>query len=305
MMLFFLLIRYFESNFNDIQFQQELREKLDYTGVSFSECSASTIDSYQTCLKIEKSKPLTTYRLDLQNEISDEKPLWLHFTYKQNNYFGEGSIFLSGEKDGKSAFLSGVTFKTTNYVILDVNSRKEGVPILLNFGLTHTFDCIIRNRTDFSIYIDGIHHLSMNKSAPANISSFILLIHSQSSFFELGHIIIGDDPDEMIPVMINDTLVYRKLERVKYKQNLIKGKALKLFNYTYTERIPYEYIQHADKPENVDPRRFHFPYLIGYDGDDSDDIESKGKNHQKNKESYDYQEISKQKFVSPYDYTEL
>ena len=273
MFLFIVLIRYFESEFNDIFIQREWESLLDYTGIDFSECSASTIDSYNICLKVEKSKPTSSLQLQLEHNISNDKPLWLHFTFKRNHhdfqYIGDGNLFLSGEKDGNIKFLTGVVFKTGNFIYLDVNTRKEAVPIQLNFGLTHTFDCIITNQNQFTIYIDGIHHLSINETNPINIDSVSLKLYSQAAIYELGHIIIGDDPDEMIPAMIDQTLIYRKLEREKYRQNLIKAKALKLFNYTYKIRIPQEYVQYADKHEDVDPRNFQFPYLIGYNGNDS------------------------------------
>lgn len=265
MFLSIITERLYYADFRNAKTQAEWKANNKLDEWIFKPCSASTSDATRYCLYLTKTKSKVEQILVPKNSFDGSHDLWIHFTVKAESETVPSEIYITGyETADVSLFTTGISYLSSITAFFNHTEGLSYPSFIWNPELTHAFDVVINRDGNLSVFIDNKLSMQTKYGYICTLDKITLTAYNGQKELEFGNIIVDDDPSKRVEQVKEDLLAYRNLEREESVQSRIQLLSKRLLNYQYTSRTPQELKERHTPYDEVDPRTFVFPFLIGY-----------------------------------------
>lgn len=265
-MLFSVCITYLEETFKD----SKISNKWNITGndqhYKITQCFASFPKHEHYCLKVLEQDAQISLETALRKKIKGD-PLFVHFTLRSELPLYESQVNLSLLSQGKA--VHSLTFKYAQEDAYYGYSFNKGVmssgEITHELSLTRSVTFILNKNLKYSLYIDGLILGAGNLTEPfEQIDTVRIDLENGNTTTEIGNIYINSKPQQRYPTLISTLLQYRPTERAAVFKKIVDEEEKRIFGDSLEEdelnpKDEYGVFPSADQ---VDPRKFRFPYVL-------------------------------------------
>ncbi|EAX89867.1 hypothetical protein TVAG_303040 [Trichomonas vaginalis G3] len=267
MLLSLINVRIFVANFASNKMQKEWLLNQQRTELSFRECSASTADLPKVCAILSGQKTKIEQKLIQKNIYSYGQELWVHFTAKSTIQKIPSEIYFTAYDNlENSIFSAGLSFFQASLAFFNHSSSSTFKTFIWNPEYTHSIDVAVKRDGNTSLFVDNKLVMQTKFAYINSIDSITFTVLNGYKEIEFGNIIIDSDPSQMVEQNIQDVFVFRNLEKEQLVQEKIQNLAKTLLDYNYKSQTPTELKEKHTPSGSADPRRFIFPFQIGYAG---------------------------------------